>query len=114
MHGRAPLHRNADDPDGRIEALQRRCDTGDQPPARDGDDGGGKVADLVADFQAEGPLPGNDIGMIEGWHQGHAFVADEPVHLLLGIVWDWPTIRTSAPRARMPSTLFCGTRWTCR
>jgi hypothetical protein len=67
-------------------ALDRGGHSRDQPAAADRDDHGIHLGEFLDDFQAERPLPGHHVGVVEGVDVGAALLAGDLVGALLGLV----------------------------
>ncbi len=63
---------DADDADVGVGFLERAGHAADQATAADGDDDGFKVGNLVEQFQADGALAADDLGIVKGMDEGSA------------------------------------------
>ena len=63
---------HADDLDLRSRRLDRDRDAAGQAPATDRDDDLGQIGHVVEQLEAERPLAGDDVGVVERVHEGHA------------------------------------------
>ncbi len=64
-HDRGAVHRNADHPDGRVGRLQGDGDARDEAAARQGDDDGVHLGQVLDQLQADRALPGDDRRVVE-------------------------------------------------
>src|SRR6185503_4159294 len=65
----------ADHAHRRRQRLERHGDAADEPAAADGDDDRVELAELLAELERDGALPGDDLGILERMHQERAAVA---------------------------------------
>ncbi len=66
------LRLDADDADLGVGLLEGAGDAADEAAAADGDDDGFDVGDLLEQFEADGALAADDLGVVEGMDEGAA------------------------------------------
>src|ERR1035437_155800 len=85
-HGGKLFRLDADDADSGIGLIERAGEAADEPAAADGDDDGFDVGDLLEQFEADGALAGDDLGVVEGVDEGAAFFNAAAQGLFAGFV----------------------------
>ena len=87
-HARRAGRLDADDPDRRLDVLDRHRDAGDQPAAADRHDDDVDLGPVADDLEAERALAGDELQVVERMHVGEAAIADQLLRLLVGLVPD--------------------------
>ena len=91
-----------------VQVLDGVGHPGDQPAAANGDHHGIGAFQLVQNFQADGPLAGDDLIVIKGVDKGSPSLLLELEGGGVGVVVGPFTRRTSAPNCLVASTLLMG------
>src|SRR5437764_356206 len=96
-HPQLPIHSgrcggrlDAENADIGIPPLERHRDARDQAPTTDRHDHHVHLGEIVVDFEAQGPLPGDQLEVVEGMDVGEAPFGDELFRLLVGFIPDGP------------------------
>ena len=85
-HGGKPLGLDADDADFGVVLFEGAGDAADESAAADGDDDSFDVGDLLEQFEADGALAADDLGVVEGMDEGAALFDAAAHGLFAGFV----------------------------
>ena len=108
MVGRGAHRLDADDADGGIDRFRGQRHAGDEPSAADGDDQRVGPGRLFEDLEAQGALARDDRGIGEGVDIGEVLRVGGLERGGVRVVQTAPSMRTSAPQARIFPALSAG------
>jgi len=85
-----PLGLDPDHADVPVTGRQRGRDPGDQPATADRDEDGVEAGGLLGQFEADGPLSGDHVGVVEGVDERQSSLLGEFQRVLVGPLVDLP------------------------